>query len=197
MKSWRTWSVVSMIIALIIAGCSSVSAAPVQTKVVIDGKGEDWATYMPIVSDFKDDEAPGSPDIGEVRAFCNDTYLYVNIKLNKDGATDHYDLLLNLGSDFNFDYQLSIRPEMNEARFSTFPVTAEMNLIDGVTSAEGEVIEVKMPLSLVGGKPVTGLLVQTYSITNHSVDDMAQGSVPKVNEVETLNTETSTTTPGQ
>ena len=171
-------------IVLTISGCSS-TAEPVQTRVVIDGKGEDWSTYLPIVNDFKDDQASGTPDLGEIRAFCNDQYLYVNIKLNQDGETDHYDLLLNTGGGTNFTYQLSVWPKKNEARFGAFPVT-EMHLVDGVTSAQDEVIEVKMPLSLVDGKKVTWLLVQTYNQNTKTVDDMAQGAVQTVKEVETI-----------
>lgn len=176
--------IVWTICLLSLLGCSqfSQSSTPIATDVIIDGQANDWGKYLPIVQDYKDDQLGDTPDLSELRAFCNDKYLYLFIKLNKEGTTDHYDVLMNTNGDFIWDYQLSFWPEENIARFSKFPVTDGMDLVDGVTSAKGEIIEMKMPLSLIEGKKPQTLGVQTYDGT--AVGDLAQGSVPATREVE-------------
>ena len=132
-----------------------------ETQIIIDGKSDDWENYPSIAKDPQGDQVPGSPDIGEIRAFNNDSFFYLLIDLHENGVTDHYDLLLDVdGGDFN--YQISINPLTNQAYYAAFPVTRQMVPIGDIRSAEDEVIEIKFPLSYVGKKPVLKLVVQTF-----------------------------------
>lgn len=152
---------------------SSLSAA----NIVIDGNGSDWENYPVNGSDPAGDQRTGSPDLGEVRAVSDAQYFYLYIKLHVDGKTDHYDVLLDINGG-EFDYQLSFWPGTSQAMFAPFPVSG-MNPLEGVTSAQGDVIEVKMPLSAVNGLPVRNLFVQTYlgNQTGDTTQDLMSATI--------------------
>jgi streptogramin lyase len=155
-----------------------------ETRIFIDGKSDDWENYPSIAMDPQGDQVPGSPDIGEIRAFNNDSFFYLLIDLHENGVTDHYDLLLDVdGGDFN--YQISINPLTNQAFYAAFPITRQMVPIGDIRSAEDDVIEIKFPLSYVGKKPVTKLLVQTY--LGDRIGDFAPDlMVRTLNEIEVI-----------
>jgi streptogramin lyase len=131
------------------------------TQITIDGKMDDWADYDVLGTDPSGDQVPGSPDLAEVRAFSNDRYFYLLISLHEDGETDHYDILLDVNGGDN-DYQLSVWPSQNQAVFAVFPVSGGMEPLDGVTVAQDEVIELKMPLTATEGKSIQGVFIQTF-----------------------------------
>jgi streptogramin lyase len=176
------------IVCGLLAACASPAApAPVtsptpvptprgdgQTHVVIDGLGEDWQSYPVATVDGQGDQSDGTPDLGEVRAFCNDSFFYLFIRLNAEGATDHYDVLMDVNGG-DFDYQISFWPDRDEAVFSSFPVVGEVTPLAGVHTAQNDVIELKMPLSAVGGRPVRAIFVQTWmaGVVGDRVDRMS------------------------
>ena len=175
----------------LMAGCASPASSPTpafppsdatQTHVVIDGLGQDWESYPVAGVDVQGDQNAGTPDLGEVRAFCNDRFFYLSIRLSAQGDTDHYDVLMDVdGGDF--DFQVSVWPDRSEANFAAFPVVGEMTPLAGVLAAQDEVIEVKMPLSAVGGLPVRSIFVQTWM--DDVVGDTADGlSVASVEETD-------------
>jgi photosystem II stability/assembly factor-like uncharacterized protein len=133
------------------------NAAPI----VIDGMAGDWADVQVSGTDPAGDQSPGSPDLGEIRAVNDSRFFYLHVHLHETGDTNHYDVLLDVNGG-DYDYQLSFWPEENQGRFATFPVTAGMQPLDGVEAAQAEVIEVKMPLSAVGDRPVRRFFVQTF-----------------------------------
>jgi hypothetical protein len=154
------------------------------TQGVIDGKDDGWSVYPVVGTDPAGDQVAGSPDIGEVQAFSNDRCFYLLVRLHADGQTDHYDILMDVdGGDY--DFQLSVWPDRNEAVFAVFPVTRNMQPLEGVSAAQDDVIEVKMPLAAVGGRPVKTVLVQTF--LGDKVGDMAPDmNSPVVDEVEPI-----------
>ena len=129
-------------------------------QIVVDGNGSDWDRYPVSGSDPAGDQPSGSPDLGEIRAVSDAQYFYLYVKLHENGTTDHYDVLLDINGG-EFDYQLSFWPGTSQAMFGHFPVSG-MDPLEGVTSAQGDVIEVKMPLSAVEGLPVRNIFVQAY-----------------------------------
>jgi photosystem II stability/assembly factor-like uncharacterized protein len=133
----------------------------VESQFAIDGKGDDW-TDIPIRgTDPAGDQPGGTPDLGELRAINDAQYFYLYIKLHQAGTTDHYDLIMDVDGG-EFDYQLSFWPDQNNAVFAEFPVTGNMQPLDGVTAAQGEVIEIKMPLSALGGQPVNKFFIGVF-----------------------------------
>jgi len=131
------------------------------TEIVIDGRGSDWESYPLASTDAEGDQVSGTPDIGEVRAFYNDQYFYLYIRLNAEGVTDHYDILLDADGGGS-DYQVSIWPQNKQAVFSEFPVAGDMNPLASVSTAKGEIIEMKMPLSAIGSGRVQSIQLQTW-----------------------------------
>ncbi|MCC6299290.1 MAG: hypothetical protein IT314_08320 [Anaerolineales bacterium] len=155
---------------------------PKTTGVTIDGSASDWETYDRVANDATGDQVAGSPDLGELRAFNNDQNFYVMIRENETGKTDHYDILMDVNGG-DFDFQISVWPERNEAVFAAFPTSGDMTPVDGVTSARGDVIEIRMALSVVGGKPVKSFLAQTW--LGDQVGDVAEpAQVVAINELE-------------
>lgn len=170
---------------------TSTSASPTKTvtptetprtRITIDGKMDDWAGYDVAASDPSGDQVPGSPDLAEVRAFSNDRYFYLLISLHEDGALDHYDILLDVDGGEG-DYQLSVWPDQNQAVFAPFPITDGMEPLDGVTAAQAEVIEVKMPLAAIGNRPVKNIYVQTF-LGDRSGDVVHEITAQTVDELE-------------
>jgi streptogramin lyase len=132
-----------------------------ETQIVIEGQGGDWAEYDIIGNDELGDQASGSPDIGEVRGFSNDQFFYLMVWLHENGLTDHYDVLIDVDGG-EYDFQASVWPEINQFYFSKFPITNGMKPMQGGQAAQGEVIEVKIPLSKMGGLPVQRIHLQTF-----------------------------------
>ena len=155
---------------------------PIFTRIIVDGRADDWADYAVIGSDAVGDHVAGSPDLAEVRAFNNNEYFYLFIGQHEYGITDHYDILIDIdGGDF--DHQLSVWPERNRALFTSFPLAGDMQSLEGVTVAGGEIIEVKMPLAAIGDQPVRRVFVQTY--LGDQVGDLMADMQPLItNELE-------------
>ncbi len=190
MKRYNFFSIMMMILLSLSGGCASPTsqATPVptqpdaQTRVLIDGQGDDWQAYPAIGMDEQGDQRIGTPDLGEVRAFSNDRYFYLFIRLYAQGATDHYDIVMDVDGGES-DFQISVWPEQNRAVFSVFPVTGDMQPLAGVSAAQDDVIEVKMPLSAVGNLPVRSIFIQTWM--SGETGDMVEGlSVALVEETD-------------
>jgi streptogramin lyase len=154
------------------------------TQIVIDGLADDWNSYPIIGNDPAGDQVAGSPDIGEVRAFDNDKFFYLLIRLHEDGKTDHYDILLDVNGG-NYDYQASVWPEKNQFVFANFPVTGGMQPLKGGSAAKKDVIEVKLPLSILNGQPVLKVLVQTF-LGDRTGDKISDLPVILTNETEVI-----------
>ncbi|MBI9043555.1 MAG: hypothetical protein JEZ06_03665 [Anaerolineaceae bacterium] len=153
-----------------------------ETAITIDGSMEDWGKYPQIGEDAEGDQVPGSPDLASVHAFSNDRFFYMLITLHAHGETDHYDLILDTGNG-EPAFQLSVWPQMNSAVFAEFPVSGDMVPVDGVSTAQDEVIEIKMPLALTGGKPVRNIFIQTF-LGNREGDFMENMPVLVVDEID-------------
>lgn len=134
---------------------------PTVTQIVIDGRDDDWENYDVVGTDPPGDHVPGSPDLAEIRAFSNNEYFYLLISQHEDGDTNHYDIMMGVGGGYGYDYQLLVSPGGKEVRFATLPYTGA-SLLEGVTVAQDEVIEIKMPLSAVGDQSVQRVGVHTY-----------------------------------
>lgn len=148
-----------------------------ETRVEIDGKGGDWLKYEVIGNDAVDDQEVGTPDMGEVRAFNNDQYFYLMLRIHKDGLTDHYDVLMDVNGG-EFDFQASVWPETDTFRFQKFPVSSGMDVIAGGQVAKGEVIELKLPLTWLNGQQVKMFMVQTFM--GNKIGDMTEVLSPLV-----------------
>ncbi len=155
-----------------------------KTKVTIDGLSEDWENYPISTTDMKGDQEPGTPDFGEIRAFDNNNYFYLMAALNESGTTNHYDVLLDVNGG-DYDFQVSFFPDRGEAYFAPFPVTAGMRPAEGVSSAQDQVIELKVPLSLVGSQPVLRFHLQTF-LGDRSGDQVPDVQVQLTDESEEI-----------
>lgn len=148
----------------------ATSKPTLETAITIDGVFDDWKDRQPIGSDDLDDHVPGTPDISQVFGFSNDRFFYLFLKLNSEGTTDHYDIIVDIDGN-NADYQVSIWPNQSNAAFSTFPVSGRMDQVDGVVASEGkDGVEIKLPLSLLGNSAVRTVFIQSYTSGSKSDD---------------------------
>jgi outer membrane protein assembly factor BamB len=145
---------------------------PPETQILIDGRADDWAHYNLLVSDPAGDQVPGSPDIGEIRAFNNDRYFYLLIGHHEDGTTHHYDILIDVdGGDL--DYEVGTSSKGDRVFFGVFHSGEGRAVLEDASTAQDEVIEIKVPLSAMDGRPVREFLVQTW--LGQEVGDLVEG----------------------
>jgi len=160
---------------------TTTSEKPRATAVVIDGKRDDWNNYSVLATDPAGDQPPGSPDLAEVRAFNNDRYFYLFIRLHQNGQMDSLNMQVDIdGGDF--DYQLGVWPRENRAVSTALPIR-NFNPLQGVTSAQDDVIEIKIPLSAFGNRPVQRFRVAT-NLNGPEGDRMENIQAKAVNETE-------------
>ncbi|KPK92263.1 MAG: hypothetical protein AMJ88_11415 [Anaerolineae bacterium SM23_ 63] len=165
---------------------------PTTTRVLIDGLVDDWAIYPTLLTDWEDDASMEGFDLKSIRAFTNDQYLY--LMLDFYGVIGDYELIeldIDINSDGAQDYIISFDPRLSEHELEDFtgsdPFTS---LMMGTFSAEGEVVEVKLPIGLLGG--VENLIIREMRVMAGeccaadwiSIDEMGPVSVVRTNELE-------------
>lgn len=165
---------------------------PTTTRVLIDGHVEDWANYPTLLTDWEDDAIIEGFDLKSVRAFTNDLYLYLTI--DSYGAIGEYsqiDLDIDIDSDGAQDYKISFDPRLSEHELEDFTGGESFtSLMMDSFSAEGEVVEVKLPIGLLGG--VENFIIREIRVMAGeccdadfiTVDEMGPVSVVRTNELE-------------
>jgi hypothetical protein len=125
---------------------------PTITQVLIDGLVDDWSFYPTLLTDWEDDAIAEGFDLKSVRAFTNDQYLY--LMLDNYGLLGDYALIeldIDIDSDGAQDYIVSFDPRLSEHELENFtsgePFRSRMM---DTSSAVGEVVEVKLPIGLLG-----------------------------------------------
>lgn len=148
------------------------------TQITIDGSMEDWTAYQISGSDPSGDNTPGSPDLGEMRAFSNETYFYMFIEFIAPGEYDHF--YFNINTDDGTDYQLTLFGDgsakiENKSTNETLPVEAEF------TSGAG--YEFKFPLSAVNGERITNIRANIW-LGSGNGDNASTSNIFVVAEIE-------------
>jgi len=172
-----------------------VTATPPEppiTTVLIDGQAGDWVEYPILITDWEDDADQGGFDLKSVRAFTNDQYLY--LMLDSYGEIGEYvqvNLYIDVGSDGDQDYMVTFRPGIGQHDFRNLTAGDPVwGLLVGASSAEGEVVEFKMPLMLLGSSEQ--FILKSIQVMDgtcceeewYVVDDMGPVSIVRTNEVE-------------
>ena len=123
------------------------------TRIIIDGQPDDWSDYRILKYDQSGDTSKGGFDLKSVWAFTNDQYLYLMIEAHGNiGEYVQIDLDIDVNGDGNQDYMATFRPRTGRRDFGDFS-SGQRNWesMKGGSAAEGEVVEIKMPLELIGG----------------------------------------------
>jgi sugar lactone lactonase YvrE len=160
------------------------------TQIEIDGYVNDWAKYDILISDPQGDHQGGGFDISNVKAISNDKNLYVLVETySARHDYEQVDLELSIGDR---QFVVSIRPEDGYFAIIGEVTTGEwkeIGEVSGSQSATGEVVEFKMPLSvldytneliLLTVRPMAGTGGQDW----YAVDETSPSEVLRVNETE-------------
>ena len=165
---------------------------PTTTMVFIDGQAGDWVEYPILLTDWEDDADQGGFDLKAVRAFSNDQYLY--LMLEGYGEITEYvqiDLHIDINSDGDHDYVVTFQPGTGQHDLGDL-TSGDLfwGSMADASSAEGEVVEFKMPLTFLGGSDQ--FLLKSIRVMGgtcceeewYVVDDMGPISIIRTNEVE-------------
>ncbi|UCF60345.1 MAG: hypothetical protein JSV37_11335 [Anaerolineaceae bacterium] len=170
----------------------TITPTPTTTQVLIDGLVEDWVIYPTLLTDWEEDAIAEGFDLKSVRAFTNDHYLY--LMLDSYGLFGDYVLIeldIDIDSDGTQDYIVRFDPRLSEHELENFTSGESFrSMMMGTFSAQGEVVEVKLPIGLLGGvenfiireiRVMTGVCCEADWI---SIDEMGPVSVVRTNELE-------------
>jgi len=161
------------------------------TRIVVDGEPSEWETYNILATDPAGDHSRGGFDIAAVRAFANDTFLYVLIETHQP-ATDFVQLDLDIRSGPR-SFVISFWPGSNQPAFMGEVTTGEwkeVGEVAGSASALGEVIEIKIPLfyfddvsnlELRDVRPMNGICCGAGW---YAIDEIQPVHIPQLDETE-------------
>ena len=125
---------------------------PATTSITIDGEGDDWSEYEAILIDPANDVTPGAPDVICISTFSNDAFFYFSVWLNNPEINfGKYDWIL---TNETGRYSMGIWPLERKGDTGRFP-DGEWVVNASIEVAQKQIIEGRIPLSLLGGKPVT------------------------------------------
>ncbi len=164
---------------------------PIETTIRIDGNPSDWEDYEILLTDDEGDNTGGGIDIAAVRAFTNDTFLYV-LAESTQPPSDYVQVDLDIfagGKNFIITFQ-----PQNLSSGHMGDVTGgdyiEIGEITGSFSAASKAVEFKVPLSAfenatdirLGIRPMGGECCELPDW--YVIDQIGQTSVPAVDEIE-------------
>lgn len=161
------------------------------TRIVVDGQAGDWSEYPTLRLDGQADISGGGFDLRSVRAFTNDKYLY--LMLDAYGAIGEYvqiDLDIDVDGDGDREYMATFRPRTGRRDFGDFTSGQGIwNSMEGGDAAEGKVVELKMPLTLIEGYQSFSLGVRVMNGVCceeewYSADGMGWFPIPHLAETE-------------
>lgn len=169
------------------------SSESVITPVVIDGQPDDWADYPVLLTDREGDTFKGGFDLKSVRTFTNDQYFYLLLDAYGDiGEYVQVDLDIDVDGDGNQDYMATFRPRTGRRDFGDFTSGKDVwGPMRGGSAAEDNIVEFKMPLTLIAGRKSFTLM--RIRVMNgiccapgqwYVVDDMGPVSISRSNERE-------------
>ncbi|MCK4411154.1 hypothetical protein KAV67_02615, partial [Candidatus Bipolaricaulota bacterium] len=161
------------------------------TRIVIDGRADDWSDYPILRVDGQGDARDGGFDLKSVQTFTNDQYLYLLLDAYGDiGEYVQIDLDIDVNGDGNRDYMATFRPRTGQRDFGDFTSgQGSWNSMEGGDAAEGEVVELKMPLTLIEDCESFSLGIRVMNGTCcgdqwYTSDHMTGGQVARADEIE-------------
>ncbi len=165
---------------------------PTTTQVLIDGQADDWDIYPPLLTDWEDDAITDGFDLKSVRAFTNDLYLYLMLdSYGELGDYAQFNLDIDIDGDGVLDYMVSFHPRLSQHELSDFTSGEPFrSFMMGSFSAEGKVVEVKLPIGLLGGeenfiiREIRVLAGECCEADWITIDEMGPVSVVRTNEQE-------------
>jgi hypothetical protein len=184
---------------LVVVGFAAAALSQAVTQVRIDGHGDDWASYKVLLNDSRGDNKGGAFDIASLSGFTNDLFLYLLVRTTGSrGAYVQIDLDILAGTRH---FIASFSPDegglanLVEIRGNA---SARIGEVEGSVGAAAEVVEFKMPLAALGNpasvtlrgvRPMAGTCCEDPAW--YAIDETSPVSVPHVDEVESVSTESS------
>jgi DNA-binding beta-propeller fold protein YncE len=170
----------------------TLTPEPTTTRVLIDGYADDWDIYPILLTDWEDDVSLEGFDLKSVRAFTNDQYLYLMFdSYGEIGDYVQIDLDIDIDGDGAKDYMVSFQPRSSQHELGNFTGgDPSWSLMMSSASAEREVVEVKLPIGLLGGREnfiirdIRVMAGECCEVDWINVDEMGPVSVVRTNELE-------------
>jgi hypothetical protein len=126
---------------------------PEYTAIVIDGQADDWEPYVNIATDRTGNADAGQADMVAIRAFNNDQFFYMAIYLADPSTPAKFSIALHTNSGGDPEYEIWLDTGRNSLVTGIF-ISGNMARPDGAEMVQGEVIELKLPLSAFGDMQV-------------------------------------------
>jgi len=149
--------------------------------IFVDGARNDWNRTKPLWIDGSNDQTydvPGS-DLKSLTIYFDGENLYFMITLydGKPNPEDSYDLMFDLDSDQRPDYTFNCYPKgfVNAWNLTDTKEYVESNFIEnpvGTEISSDDVVEVKIPLTLIGNARVFGLASHIFVSSMHIENDL-------------------------
>jgi DNA-binding beta-propeller fold protein YncE len=170
----------------------TVTPEPTTTRIFIDGYAGDWEIYPILLTDWEDDASMEGFDLKSVRAFTNDQYLYLMLEsYGEIGDYVQIDLIIDINGDGAEDYIVSFQPRSSQHELGNFTGGDPFwSLMMGCSSAEREIVEIKLPIGFLGGtenfiiRDIRVMAGECYEEDWVIVDEMGPVSVVRTNELE-------------
>jgi hypothetical protein len=143
------------------------------TWLAIDGSGSDWGdeTPPPVLDEDEESSTPlPGYDIQQVRAFRDDSYLYVLIETGTAPDPEAVRLTLGLDTDGDGETDTTLLATANEVMLLGDEDT-QSAVVDG-SMAVGEALEARLPLRVVGESPLISELCLSDSRTPPPADPL-------------------------
>jgi hypothetical protein len=126
---------------------------PEYTAIVIDGQADDWEPYVNVATDRTGNADAGQADMVAIRAFNNDQFFYMAIYLADPSTPAKFSIALHTNSGGDPEYEIWLDTGRNSLVTGIF-ISGNMARPDGAEMVQGEVIELKLPLSAFGDMQV-------------------------------------------
>lgn len=125
------------------------------TWISIDGSAAEWETVQPVIEDVSGDALLPRYDIVSVRAFTDDSYLYLLVELAEPPKPD---VRLTVGIENTFDGVIDVQVALTEHSAIVLDDAQDVVPILDASMVVGDVIEVQLPLRVAGRGAMIGSL---------------------------------------
>jgi sugar lactone lactonase YvrE len=139
--------------------------SPIQEGIVIDGKRADWQGFSPISADPQGD-AKGESDLKSFYGFTDGKFVYLMTEFYGSSQLEAVNVSLDFDGDKNPDYRLEFIPGQAAVGLLDMEAHEEVPRRWFGLCQQGEVLEMKMPLSYLADRGEFHVLIDLVGKEN-------------------------------
>jgi len=147
--------------------------------IIIDGLAEDWKErYEPLAMDDVDDVPNDEEDLRSVYLANDEDFLYFMIEYADKPGRDGVVMFLDVDLDGLIDHHIRVYPSeafLAKAILPSYPAPSEWEQIAYLKCAYGQVIELKVPLEMIGQPSAIRMKIASWSDETNDVSDEMAG----------------------